>query len=527
MSRRDEAAARVMRKATVPAAGAPQASGAASSWRDRLTGGAPLPGGVRARMEPQLGADLSGVKVHTDGNAASAASQLGARAFTMGNDVHFGSGEFAPGTKEGDRLIAHELTHVVQGHCSGIQRKVEEGDGGGDDASAGDQLSQPGDAAEVEADKTADHVADQLHGADEKGAGAQHGSAKPHGPGDGDALTGHDDKEGAAGGHEAPAHRPAQPAPKIAAKLSGAATIMRAPAVTAKTGPTTAPTAAAKTKAARKKITRFLKKTFKQKNYVTANGYGAFDLKYEPSKSECTVTVKLEFKFEDAPPSVWMKYLPITGDVSKLPDCSWTKAKKEAFEKDMAAQVDRVWSGQHLLKCSYKDPDLNDMMSPTWDELSANVKCVVKPVKSGGHFKVKVIALPKADSLRSFVQSKDHHKKAGAVGTAGPVKSKDFKKTTATFNSSDNASSSIPSSLGGPNTNQVTTAHEFGHMLGQDDQYTSSGGAGTTNDSGSKRSSVPADEQRIMDGGEKVLEEHYSTIVDALNNSTKPVTFGF
>lgn len=64
-------------------------------------------------MEPQLGADLSAVKVGTDGKSATAAEQLGARAFTVDGEVHFGSGEFAPGTKEGDRLLAHELTIAV------------------------------------------------------------------------------------------------------------------------------------------------------------------------------------------------------------------------------------------------------------------------------------------------------------------------------------------------------------------------------------------------------------------------------
>ena len=86
--------------------------------------GAPLGGGVQSRMERTLGADLSGVRVHTGGDSAEAAEGLGARAFTVGSDVHFGRGEFAPGSREGDRLLAHELTHVVQGQKSGVQRKA-------------------------------------------------------------------------------------------------------------------------------------------------------------------------------------------------------------------------------------------------------------------------------------------------------------------------------------------------------------------------------------------------------------------
>ena len=98
------------------------------------SGGAPLASGVRAQMEPRLGADLSAVRVHAGGESAEAASALGARAFTVGNDVHFNSGEHAPGTKEGDKLLAHELTHVVQGQKSGIQRKPDEGAAGGEHA---------------------------------------------------------------------------------------------------------------------------------------------------------------------------------------------------------------------------------------------------------------------------------------------------------------------------------------------------------------------------------------------------------
>ncbi len=88
------------------------------------SGGSPLPGDVRSKMEGQLGSDLSAVRVHADGASAETASSLGARAFTVGEAVHFNHGEFSPGTKEGDRLLAHELTHVVQGQKSGIQRRA-------------------------------------------------------------------------------------------------------------------------------------------------------------------------------------------------------------------------------------------------------------------------------------------------------------------------------------------------------------------------------------------------------------------
>ena len=76
--------------------------------------GEPLPMSARAYFEPRFGHDFGGVRVHTDGRAASAAAAIDARAFTTGADVYFAPGRFHPGTPAGDRLLAHELTHVVQ-----------------------------------------------------------------------------------------------------------------------------------------------------------------------------------------------------------------------------------------------------------------------------------------------------------------------------------------------------------------------------------------------------------------------------
>ena len=76
--------------------------------------GQPLDQSTRDFFEPRFGSDLSGVRVHTSALAAESASAVGARAFTVGNDIVFGRGEFAPGTTDGSRLLAHELTHYVQ-----------------------------------------------------------------------------------------------------------------------------------------------------------------------------------------------------------------------------------------------------------------------------------------------------------------------------------------------------------------------------------------------------------------------------
>jgi hypothetical protein len=85
-------------------------------------GGQSLSPGLREDMETAFGTDLSGVRVHTGTAAENLSQDLSARAFTHGQDVYFNSGEFRPETPQGQHLLAHELTHVVQQN-PGLQRK--------------------------------------------------------------------------------------------------------------------------------------------------------------------------------------------------------------------------------------------------------------------------------------------------------------------------------------------------------------------------------------------------------------------
>jgi len=86
--------------------------------------GAPLARETRAFFEPRLGADLSNVRVSTGSQASSVARQLNARAFTVGNNITFGAGQYQPSSNDGKRLIAHELTHVIQqGGARGAPRR--------------------------------------------------------------------------------------------------------------------------------------------------------------------------------------------------------------------------------------------------------------------------------------------------------------------------------------------------------------------------------------------------------------------
>jgi Domain of unknown function (DUF4157) len=76
--------------------------------------GAPLDAETRAAMEPRFGVDFGAVRVHTDAKAAASARAVNAQAYTVGHDIVFASGQHAPRNAQGQRLIAHELTHVTQ-----------------------------------------------------------------------------------------------------------------------------------------------------------------------------------------------------------------------------------------------------------------------------------------------------------------------------------------------------------------------------------------------------------------------------
>ena len=95
---------------------------------------------LREDMEPRFDHDFSSVRIHADMLAAKSARDLNARAYTVGHDIVFGSGQFAAGTRQGRHLIAHELTHVVQQRgAGGIVQRVPDAE----DPKSDDQSSMP------------------------------------------------------------------------------------------------------------------------------------------------------------------------------------------------------------------------------------------------------------------------------------------------------------------------------------------------------------------------------------------------
>jgi hypothetical protein len=92
-------------------------------------------------MEPRFGHDFSSVHVHTDAKAAESARAVSAHAYTVGNDIVFGAGQFSPGTGAGRRLLAHELTHVIQQAGGRVQRTATRAASPGPEQDEEDQTS--------------------------------------------------------------------------------------------------------------------------------------------------------------------------------------------------------------------------------------------------------------------------------------------------------------------------------------------------------------------------------------------------
>lgn len=112
-------------------------------------GGSPLDAETRAHMEPRFGQDFSTVRVHTDAKAVESARAVGARAYTVGNDIVLGNSSANLGSPTWQRTLAHELTHVVQQRSGPVE---------GTEAPGGIKISDPSDRFEREAEQTADRV---------------------------------------------------------------------------------------------------------------------------------------------------------------------------------------------------------------------------------------------------------------------------------------------------------------------------------------------------------------------------------
>ncbi len=121
----------------------------ASAINSKRGQGSSLDSQMAQKAGQTMGQDLSGVTVHTDSHSDQLSRQLGAKAFTTGNDIFFREGAYNPASSDGQRLIAHELTHVAQQGAApaSVQGKMT--------------VNDPNDQYEAEADRVADTVMKQ------------------------------------------------------------------------------------------------------------------------------------------------------------------------------------------------------------------------------------------------------------------------------------------------------------------------------------------------------------------------------
>ncbi len=106
------------------AAAAPATPSLSADHQARLGTGEALPQPLRGQFEARFGQDLGQVRIVNDGAAAQAAASIDARAFTLGQRIAFAPGEYRPDTPEGQWLLAHEITHVLQQQNSSVPRQV-------------------------------------------------------------------------------------------------------------------------------------------------------------------------------------------------------------------------------------------------------------------------------------------------------------------------------------------------------------------------------------------------------------------
>ncbi len=112
-------------------------------------GGRPLEPELRSDMEQRLGQDFGEVRVHADGQAGESAGSVGAHAYTVGSEVVFQPSSWAPETPDGRRMLAHELTHVVQQRSGPVD---------GTPTGGGVSVSHPSDRFEQEATRVSEQV---------------------------------------------------------------------------------------------------------------------------------------------------------------------------------------------------------------------------------------------------------------------------------------------------------------------------------------------------------------------------------
>ena len=221
----------------------------------------------------------------------------------------------------------------------------------------------------------------------------------------------------------------------------------------------------------------------------SATGIGLFDITYDPATNVAAVTVRVgydfrqgdELDFEDAKPE----------------ELAWTEGEKTAWKTGFARVVTSAWSGQHALRCT----------KPGWAGVSASVTVAVVEAEKDWHYQLRVSKIPKGGFSGSSVSTRSGLRDRGV--------------NYATLDSEDLEGRN----KGGPNP-QVGAIHEFGHMLGLDDEYEDADTpiaaidhAALVKDALGKEI-VRKDTDDVMSVGNAVGKQHYVTVLEALKAAT-------
>ena len=327
------------------------------------TGGSHLPEQVRQRMETAMGHDFSHVRIHTGGTAGAQAKQINAHAFTAGSHIYFGSGEFQPGTTQGDRLIAHELTHVIQHdeHRLSLPGTDQE-------------VSRPTDPTEVEAYANEKEVLSELQTVDAALAeGIGDVSMEP-------ARTTGEIVETVASG--AAAQAPSTNAGVAQRDMFGGVADAILDAMDMRQDEDRLD--------AEEELESFMSDSFSVEHFHPSTDLGNFDGQYSPKSGILKVIVGVHFNFLDGDPTVnqdWIDW-QARNPAATTPSAAfeWTDPEKGLYAANTIEVVTAAWEGQFTFH----------NVREHWEALpDVNVQIlIVQRDKADAHFNVDVIKWP-------------------------------------------------------------------------------------------------------------------------------------
>ena len=406
--------------------------------------GQPLDAETRAFFEPRFGHDFGHVRVHIDARAADSARAVSALAYTVGQNIVFGQNEYAPTSYAGRELLAHELAHTIQqqsadgGWPSRATQRIFESsaNAAARDISDGRFVShelpisglasvrQPASSGELEEEEEEEptHVPMALP------TGKNRRAASSSRPAWRKLKRGPPWKFDPSGFHQ-----PVRPGGRVLTEYQEAAEASSEQMEEA-----------AEQLRGRAQLSKFMARTYKGDMYL--GGAGLFHAEYAPSQGTLTISVPIQFTFEDSE----SEKTRIEGDpkgnkpvtlVTEKEYKTWTAAEIENYRKKFIRITQDTWSSEHTQHTIYSH-------KPGWESL--RVKVVVKVDEIGE-------TTPGADYFQARVYRGDSPE--GACGPGFVAMMECVRRGRATFQYDD---------IGG---DAPVVAHEFGHMLGLGDEY--------------------------------------------------------